>query len=45
MGHAAIDLIQQRNTALCLNGMLNFVIGMVAMVALIYLQLMTAARQ
>ncbi len=40
MGHALIDLIQQRKArALCLNGMLNFVIGMVAMVALIYLQL------
>ena len=40
MGHALIDLIQQRKArALSINGMLNFVIGMVAMVALIYLQL------
>lgn len=40
MGHALIDLIRERKPrAICLNGLLNFVIGMVAMVSLIYLQI------
>ncbi|MFL1415640.1 lipid IV(A) 4-amino-4-deoxy-L-arabinosyltransferase [Pseudomonas fildesensis] len=40
MGHALIDLIRERQPrAICLNGLLNFVIGMVAMVSLIYLQI------
>ena len=40
MGHALIDLISQRKTrAICINGLLNFVVGMAAMVTLIYLQI------
>lgn len=40
MGHTLIDLIRERKPrAICLNGLLNFVIGMVAMVSLIYLQI------
>ncbi len=40
MGHALIDVIQQGKTrAICINGVLNFVIGMTAMVTLIYLQI------
>lgn len=40
MGHTLVDLISTgRARTLCLNGLLNFVIGMVAMVGLIYLQI------
>ncbi|MBO0494290.1 lipid IV(A) 4-amino-4-deoxy-L-arabinosyltransferase [Pseudomonas sp. Marseille-Q1929] len=40
MGHALTELPQQgKSRAICLNGLLNFAIGMVAMVALIYLQI------
>lgn len=40
MGHALTELLQQgKSRAICLNGLLNFVIGMVAMVTLIYLQI------
>lgn len=40
MGHTLVDLIKQRKTrTICLNGLLNFVIGMAAMIALIYLQI------
>ena len=40
MGHALIDVMQQGKTrAICINGLLNFVLGMAAMVTLIYLQI------
>ncbi len=40
MGHALTELLQQgKSRAICLNGLLNFAIGMVAMVTLIYLQI------
>ncbi|WP_131698211.1 lipid IV(A) 4-amino-4-deoxy-L-arabinosyltransferase [Pseudomonas sp. JAI120] len=40
MGHTLSDLVSQGKTqALCLNGLFNFVIGMAAMVGLIYLQI------
>lgn len=40
MGHALTELLQQgKPRAICLNGLLNFAIGMVAMVTLIYLQI------
>ncbi|MGY2378242.1 lipid IV(A) 4-amino-4-deoxy-L-arabinosyltransferase [Pseudomonas sp. SDO524_S393] len=40
MGHALVDqLAQHKPRAICLNGLLNFAIGMVAMVTLIYLQI------
>jgi len=40
MGHALIDVMQQGKTrAIRINGLLNFVIGMAAMVTLIYLQI------
>lgn len=40
MGHALTELLQQgKSRAICLNGLLNFAIGMAAMVALIYLQI------
>ncbi|AUZ47119.1 lipid IV(A) 4-amino-4-deoxy-L-arabinosyltransferase [Pseudomonas orientalis] len=40
MGHALIDLLNQRKTrAIFINGTLNFILGMTAMVALIYLQI------
>ncbi|MCR4539944.1 lipid IV(A) 4-amino-4-deoxy-L-arabinosyltransferase [Pseudomonas sp. 18.1.10] len=40
MGHALTELLQQgKSRTICLNGLLNFAIGMVAMVALIYLQI------
>ena len=40
MGHALTELLQQgKSRAICFNGLLNFAIGMAAMVALIYLQI------
>lgn len=40
MGHTLIDLISAgRARTICLNGLLNFVIGMAAMIGLIYLQI------
>ena len=40
MGHTLADLISSgRARTICLNGLLNFVIGMVAMIGLIYLQI------
>lgn len=40
MGHALIDLLNQHKTrAIFINGALNFILGMTAMVALIYLQI------
>ena len=40
MGHALTELLQQgKARAICINGLLNFAIGMAAMVALIYLQI------
>ena len=40
MGHALTELLQQgKSRAICINGLLNFAVGMVAMVALIYLQI------
>ena len=40
MGHALAELLQQgKSRAICINGLLNFAIGMVAMVTLIYLQI------
>ena len=40
MGHALTELLQQgKARAICINGLLNFAIGMIAMVALIYLQI------
>ena len=40
MGHTLIDLIRDgRARTICLNGLLNFVIGMAAMIGLIYLQI------
>lgn len=40
MGHTLIDLISAgRTRTICLNGLLNFVIGMAAMIGLIYLQI------
>lgn len=40
MGHALIDVMQQGKTrAIRINGLLNFVVGMAAMVTLIYLQI------
>ncbi|WP_426215019.1 lipid IV(A) 4-amino-4-deoxy-L-arabinosyltransferase [Pseudomonas sp. DWRC2-2] len=40
MGHTLVDLINQHKArTICLNGLLNFVIGMAAMVVLIYLQI------
>ncbi|AKS09229.1 lipid IV(A) 4-amino-4-deoxy-L-arabinosyltransferase [Pseudomonas trivialis] len=40
MGHTLVDLISTgRARTICLNGLLNFVIGMVAMIGLIYLQI------
>ena len=40
MGHTLIDLISARRVRpLCLNGLLNFAIGMAAMIGLIYLQI------
>jgi len=40
MGHTLIDLLNSgRARALCLNGLLNFAIGMAAMIGLIYLQI------
>jgi len=40
MGHTLSDLLRQHKArTICLNGLLNFVIGMAAMVGLIYLQI------
>ena len=40
MGHALTELLQQgKSRAISINGLLNFAIGMAAMVALIYLQI------
>lgn len=40
MGHTLVDLINRHKArTICLNGLLNFVIGMAAMVVLIYLQI------
>lgn len=40
MGHTLVDLINRHEArTICLNGLLNFVIGMAAMVVLIYLQI------
>jgi len=40
MGHTLIDLINRHKArSICLNGLLNFVIGLAAMVVLIYLQI------
>lgn len=40
MGHTLIDLISQgKARSICLNGLLNFAIGMAAMIGLIYLQI------
>ncbi len=40
MGHTLVDLISAgRARTICLNGLLNFVIGMAAMIGLIYLQI------
>jgi len=40
MGHALTELLEQgKSRAICINGLLNFAIGMVAMVTLIYLQI------
>lgn len=40
MGHAVIDLLNQHKTrAIFINGALNFILGMAAMVTLIYLQI------
>lgn len=40
MGHALTDLLQQHQSRpICINGLLNVAIGVVAMVALIYLQI------
>ncbi len=40
MGHTLTDLLSQgKARALCLNGLLNFAIGMAAMIGLIYLQI------
>lgn len=40
MGHTLVNLINNgRARTLCLNGLLNFLIGMAAMIALIYLQI------
>ncbi|PKH20326.1 lipid IV(A) 4-amino-4-deoxy-L-arabinosyltransferase [Pseudomonas fluorescens] len=40
MGHALIDLLNQHKTrAIFINGALNFILGMTAMVTLIYLQI------
>ncbi|MEX5496628.1 lipid IV(A) 4-amino-4-deoxy-L-arabinosyltransferase [Pseudomonas asgharzadehiana] len=40
MGHTLSDLLRLRHArTICLNGLLNFVIGMAAMVGLIYLQI------
>ncbi|WP_312495739.1 lipid IV(A) 4-amino-4-deoxy-L-arabinosyltransferase [Pseudomonas cremoris] len=40
MGHTLIDLISAgRARTICVNGLLNFVIGMAAMIGLIYLQI------
>ena len=40
MGHTLIDLVKQgKARTICLNGLFNFVIGMAAMIGLIYLQI------
>ncbi|NWF17843.1 lipid IV(A) 4-amino-4-deoxy-L-arabinosyltransferase [Pseudomonas reactans] len=40
MGHTLVGLINQHKArSICLNGLLNFVIGMAAMIVLIYLQI------
>lgn len=40
MGHTLVDLINRHKArTICLNGLLNFVIGMAAMIVLIYLQI------
>ncbi|BDB20637.1 undecaprenyl phosphate-alpha-4-amino-4-deoxy-L-arabinose arabinosyl transferase [Pseudomonas sp. CYM-20-01] len=40
MGHTMIDLVKQgKARTICLNGLFNFVIGMAAMIGLIYLQI------